>query len=161
MASSRRSSARIFRAPPITSKAGRILYGITVPIYWTIAYVIAAAIPDYFAFVSIVAAFCILQFSYTFPPMIHLVYSMQMNGGGTFDPATGQTTRSHHGVGRYVHGFFARYWYWNVWHVIYTGGCLVTAGLGAYVAIVAMKEAFAAAPQSNAYTCTSPFQEAF
>lgn len=145
----------IFRAPPITTKRGKIFFGILVPIYWSIAYVIAAAIPDYFAFVSVIAAFCILQFSYSFPPILHLFYTIQKNSAGTFDTTNGTANRQLSGFQRFKHGFFAKYWYWNLWHVIYAGGALATAGLGAYAAIVAMMDAFES-PQVNAFTCVSP-----
>lgn len=148
----------MLNAPPITTKRGRILFGVTVPIYWSIAFVVAAAIPDYFGFVSVIAAFCIIQFSYSFPPILHLAYTMQKNSrmdNEGFDARTGVTTRHDNGIKRYVRGFLARRWYINVWHVIHAGGALATAGLGAYAAIVGMIDAFKI-PQVNAFTCTSP-----
>lgn len=123
----------IFHAPPITTKKGRILFGTIVPIYWSLAFVIAAAIPDYFGFVSVIAAFCIVQFSYSFPPILHLAYTMQKNSlieGEGFNRETGQAARKDSGVKRYIRGFMARRWYVNVWHVIHAGGALATAGLG-------------------------------
>lgn len=148
----------LFRAPPITTKKGRILFGSIVPIYWSIAFVVAAAIPDYFGFVSIIASFCIVQFSYTFPPLLHLAYSIQKDAataGEGFDERTGVAKRSDSGIKRYVRGFVAKRWYVKVWHVIHAGGALATAGLGAYAAIVGMIEAFEN-PQVNAFTCRSP-----
>ena len=148
----------LFNAPPITTKQGRMLFGAIVPIYWSIAFVIAAAIPDYFGFVSVIAAFCILQFSYTFPPILHLVYTMQKESaleGEGFDARTGLTKHIDSGVKRYIRGFMARKWYINVWHVIHAGGALATAGLGAYAAIQGMIDAFKN-PQVNAFTCKSP-----
>jgi hypothetical protein len=43
----------------------------------------------------------------------------------------------------------------NLWNVIYLGGALATAGLGAYAAIQGMIDVFEN-PQINAFTCTSP-----
>ncbi|KAL2424198.1 hypothetical protein ABEF95_004082 [Exophiala dermatitidis] len=148
----------IFRAPPLTTKRGKYLFASIVPIYWSVAFVIAAAIPDYFGFVSVIASFCVVQFSYTFPPILHLAYAMQKNSmaeGDGFNETTGQTVRSSHGFKRLVRGFFARRWYVNVWHVIHAGGALATAGLGAYAAIQGIIEAFKI-PQVNSFTCTSP-----
>lgn len=148
----------MFNAPPLTTKAGKYLFGAIVPVYWSIAFVVAAAIPDYFGFVSVIAAFCVVQFSYSFPPIIHLAYSMKKNAilpGEGFDPATGQTRRSDSGIKRYIRGFCAGRWYINVWHIIHAGGALATAGLGAYAAIVGMIDAFKI-PQVNSFTCTSP-----
>jgi len=148
----------LFNAPPITTKKGRMLFGAIVPVYWSTAFVVAAAIPDYFGFVSVIAAFCILQFSYTFPPILHLAYTMQKNSvrqGEGFDAKTGVTKREDNGVKRWIRGFMARRWYVNVWHVIHAGGALATAGLGAYAAIQGMINAFKN-PQVNAFTCRSP-----
>lgn len=137
----------LFKAPPLTTRGGKICFAILVPIYWVTAFVIAAAIPDYFGFVSIIAAFCVVQFSYSFPPILFLGYLMQksairagMNEG--FDPATGETKRLDKGIKRWVRGFYADKWYVNVWHVILGGGALAVAGLGAYAAIQSMILAF-------------------
>lgn len=119
---------------------------------------VAASIPDYFGFVSVIAAFCIVQFSYSFPPILHLAYTMQKNAALVtegFDERTGVTRHIDSGFRRYVRGFMARRWYVNVWHVIHAGGALATAGLGAYAAIVGMLDAFKN-PQVNAFTCRSP-----
>lgn len=61
-----------FNAPPLTAKSGKILWAAIVPVYWALAYIIAASIPDFFGFTSLVAAICILQFTYTFPPILYL-----------------------------------------------------------------------------------------
>ena len=114
---------------------------------------------DYFAFVSVIASFCIVQFSYSFPPIIHLAYTMQRNSmtaGAGFNPTTGQTTIPHRGsLQRLWQGFWADKWYINVWHIIHAGGALATAGLGAYAAIEGMIEAFKI-PEVNSFNCKSP-----
>jgi hypothetical protein len=113
---------------------------------------------DYFGFVSVIAAFCIVQFSYSFPPIIHLAYTMQRNSmtpDSGFNPTTGQTNSAYRGLLRLWKGFWADKWYINVWHVIHAGGALATAGLGAYAAIQGMIEAFKN-PQVNSFTCRSP-----
>lgn len=148
----------LLRAPPLSTKTGKYVFAAIVPIYWSVAFVVAGAIPDYFGFVSVIAAFCVVQFSYSFPPIIHLAYTMQKNSlrdGEGFDDTTGQTTRHDRGLKRLVRGFFADKWYINVWHIIHAGGALATAGLGAYAAIQGMIAAFKI-PQVNSFTCTSP-----
>jgi hypothetical protein len=149
----------LFHAPPLTTSGGKILWAIIVPIWWSVAFIIAASIPDYFGFVSIVAAVCVVQFSYSFPPILVLGYDMQKNAmreDDGFDPTTGETRRTYRGVRRWVRGFFAgRWWYINIWHVIFAGGSLATAGLGSYAAIEAMIDAFKN-PQVNSFSCRSP-----
>src|SRR5436305_12729929 len=41
-------------------------------------------------------------------------------------------TRHDNGLKRWARGLLSRSWYINVWHVIYLGGALTTAGLGVY-----------------------------
>ena len=148
----------LFRFPPLTTQRGKILWAVIVPIYWTIAFIIAASIPDFFGLVSVVAAFCIIQFCYSFPPALALGFYIKkhaMRPDEGFDPTTGRITRHDTGLKRWVRGFFAGPWYVNVFNVIYLFGALVTAGLGAYAAIAGMIVAFEN-PQLNAFSCTSP-----
>jgi len=58
----------MFGLPDLSSTAGKYLWAGIVPIYWALAYVIAAAIPNFSALTGLVAAICIMQFTYTFPP---------------------------------------------------------------------------------------------
>lgn len=60
----------LFKAPPLYTKTGKILWAIIVPIWWSIAFVIAGAIPAYFSFVSIISSLCLIQVrrSLTSPP---------------------------------------------------------------------------------------------
>ena len=148
----------LFHAPPLTTKKGKILWAIIVPIYWSIAFIVAAAIPDFFGLVSVVAAFCIVQFCYSFPPALALGYFIKKHAmleGEGFDPATGNVIRHDRGLKRWVRGFMSGPWYMNMWNVIYLGGAIVTAGLGAYAAIEGMVTAFKN-PQLNAFSCQSP-----
>ncbi|PNS18845.1 hypothetical protein CAC42_5384 [Sphaceloma murrayae] len=64
-------------APPLDSKKGKYLWAGIVPIYWTVAFIIAAAIPNFSGLTSVVAAACILQFTYTFPPLLYLGYALK------------------------------------------------------------------------------------
>jgi hypothetical protein len=153
----------LFRAPPLTVRAGKLLWVIIIPIYWTIAFIIAAAIPNFFALSSLIAAVCIMQFSYTFPPMLYLGYAIKtgaMLPSEGFDPATGQVIRHDRGAKRWIRGFFAGGFtsgrlYMNLFNIVFMLGSLVTAGLGAYSAIEALITAFQS-PLITAFTCTSP-----
>ncbi|OCK74730.1 oligopeptide transporter protein [Lepidopterella palustris CBS 459.81] len=148
----------LFNAPPLTTKKGKILWATIVPIYWSIAYIVAAAIPDFFGLVSVVAAFCAVQFTYSFPPILALGYIIHkgaMRPDENFDPATGQVTHFDSGLRRWARGFMKGPWYFSVLNVIHIGAALATAGLGAYAAIMGMIAAFKD-PQVNAFSCHSP-----
>lgn len=151
-----------FGAPPLTTTKGKWFWVGLVPIYWSIAFVFAASVPDFFGLTSVVAAICILQFTYTFPPILALGFYIKKNAmlpGEGFDPATGQVIRHDGGIKRWARGFMKGNWPLNVWNVIYALGALVTAGLGTYSAVESLIAAFAV-PQLSAFTCTSPLAPA-
>ncbi|KAH8884394.1 transmembrane amino acid transporter protein [Thozetella sp. PMI_491] len=150
--------AELLNAPPLHTKPGKILWAFIVPIYWIIAFVIAAAIPDFFGLTSVTAAICFVQFTYTFPAFIGLGFFVQrnaMSGEETFDPVTRAVTRRDSGVKRWIRGFCTRRVWLNVILLVYTLGSLAVSGLGAYSAIMGLIDAFQT-PQINAFTCTSP-----
>ena len=133
----------IFNAPPLITKRGKILWAIIVPIWWSLAFIIAAAIPDYFGFVSVIAAATIMQFTYSFPPILALGYDMRLQAirkeqGEGFDPQSGEVKRIDQGLSRMIRGFFsggALRVVMNVLHLLYAIGALAMAGLGMYAAI--------------------------
>ena len=147
-----------FRAPHLTTKGGKFLWMIVVPVYWSIAYIIGAAIPDFVGFTSIVAAVCILNFTYTFPPMLHVGYQVMKNaaqGEAGFDSQTGEVTVTDRGLKRFMRGFFGPRWWVNVFNVLYLLASLALCGLGTYASALGLKEAYSQ-PQFNAFSCKSP-----
>jgi hypothetical protein len=150
----------LFNAPPLTERRGKIMWAIIVPIWWSIGYIIAAAIPDYFGFVSVISATAIIQFTYSFPPILALgynikLYAMKTSVADGYDPDTGTVTLQDSGARRWLRGLMKGPWHWNILHVLYAIGALATAGLGLYAAVEGMIDAFTI-PQVNAFTCTSP-----
>ncbi|KAE8440635.1 hypothetical protein EG329_007001 [Mollisiaceae sp. DMI_Dod_QoI] len=153
----------IFNAPPLVTTRGKIFYASIVPIWWSTAFVIAAAIPDYFGFVSVISASCLLNLTYTLPPFFALGYDIQRNAiradqGEGFDPSTGQTLRNETTVRRWIRGFYCGGpWQTaiNVWHVIYFLASLSMCGLGMYAAVDGMIIQFRN-PQLNSFSCRSP-----
>ncbi|EXJ75427.1 uncharacterized protein A1O5_02123 [Cladophialophora psammophila CBS 110553] len=148
----------IFRAPLMTTKRGKFFYAAIVPIWWSIAFIIAAAIPAYVYFVGVMSASCLLNLSYTIPPWIALGYDIKKHTLGTFDPAIGRTSRGMTGVNRYIRGFWSGGILQisiNVWHVLYFLASLGMCGLGMWASIQGMIDAFKI-PEVNSFTCTSP-----
>jgi hypothetical protein len=144
-------------APPLDSKKGKWLWVGLVPIYWGIAFILAAAIPNFSNFTNFVAALCILQFTYTFPPLLMLGCNIQLHAmqeGEGFDPATGTTTRLDAGWKRWIRGA-KKMWYVNLWNLVFCLGALVTAALGMYSSITGLKEAFASG-RATSFSCTGP-----
>lgn len=128
----------LFRAPPLDTKTGKLFWVGMIPVYWSIAFIIAAAIPDFSGLTGLVAALCILQFTYTFPPIMAVAYMIKKNAmqdGEGFNPATGQVVKHDSGVKRFMRGFMRGRWYMNIFNILYFLGALTLAALGAYGAI--------------------------
>jgi hypothetical protein len=144
--------------PPLTARKGKIFFAIFVPIYWGLAFVIAAGIPNFSGLTGVVAAFCILEFAYVFPPMLSVAFYMKkhaMQSGEGFNPSTGTIVKNDAGVKRAMRGFMAKRWYVSVFNIIYCLASLALAGLGAYSSITILKNAFKA-NSTTSYTCHSP-----
>ena len=144
----------LFGFPPLSAKAGKLMWVGIVPIYWSLAFVIAAAIPNFSYLSALVAALCILQFTYTFPPMFMLGARIQADAiedGEGFDPATGRTIRNTTGFRRWIRGYMKRPLL-NTWNLIFMLGALVTAGLGCYSSIEGLITAFSAGT-STSFSC--------
>jgi amino acid permease len=148
----------IFRAPGLHTPVGKWIWAALIPVYWGIAFVLAAGIPNFSGLTSVVAAFCILHFTYTFPPLLSIMFWMNkyaLQEGEGFDPATGQTVRHDSGFKRLARGFMARRWWINVLNVLYTLGALALGGLGAYSSIIVLKTAFKES-RTTSFICKSP-----
>jgi hypothetical protein len=144
----------------LTTFAGKIAWALLIPVYWAIAFVLAAGIPNFSGLTSVVAAFCILQFTYTFPPMLAVAYWIKKNAlkeGEGYEPSTGETIRHDSGIQRMARGFMAGRWYVNVWNIIYCLGSFALAGLGAYSSIEILKNAFKE-NNTTSFVCKSPLQ---
>ena len=134
----------LFNAPPMITKRGKYLYATIVPVWWIIAFVIAASIPDYFGFVSVIAASTLMNLTYSIPPLIALGFDLQRNAikfeqGEGFDPSTGAVKREGSTWARYRRGFLAGgpvRVAQNSWHVIYFLASLAMSGLGMYAAVM-------------------------
>lgn len=121
---------------------------------------IGASIPDFAGFTGIVAAVCILNFTYTFPPLLHLGMAIQRNAArseGGFNGETGEIDAQDRGVKRWVRGFFAHRWYINVFNVLYMLGALALCGLGVWGSVENLIKVYSV-PQLNAFVCVSPLE---
>lgn len=152
----------MFNAPPLITRPGKIIYGAIVPIWWSIAFVIAASIPDFYGFVSVISASCLLNLTYTIPPFLALGFACQLRSirpGEGFDPTTGQVIRDASAVKRWSRGFMSggplRIGQ-NIWHVIYFLCSIAMCGLGMYAAVQGMINTFANSKTPTSFSCESP-----
>lgn len=147
----------VFRFPPLDHKTGKWIWVAVIPVYWGLAFVVAAAIPQVSNLSAFVGAACILQFSYTFPPILMVGYRSKkdaIRADEGFDPSTGQVIRNDHGFKRWMRGYM-KMWHINTFDVLYFLGALSVAGLGIYAAVISMHESFATTALTP-FTCQNP-----
>ena len=135
----------LFKAPPLITRRGKIFYAAIVPVWWSVAFIIAAAIPDYFGFVSVISASTLLNLTYSLPPFLAVGYDVQEYAhregegeGEGFNPITGNVTRHGTTAQRWMRGFLSGgplQVVLNVWHTLYFLASLSMCGLGMYAAI--------------------------
>lgn len=147
----------LLKFPSLGTRAGKLVWVVLVPVYWGLAFVIASAIPQITNLSGFIAAACILQFSYTFPPFLYIGFLIQKGAiqqGEGFDPATGQTLRRDRGMTRYIRGF-KHHLLLNCFLAFFFLGSAATAVLGIYSAIIGMRESYASGATST-FSCNSP-----
>ncbi|KAI1661849.1 transmembrane amino acid transporter protein-domain-containing protein [Daldinia decipiens] len=144
--------------PELTTRSGKIWWAALIPLYWAIAFIIAATVPQFSYIVGLVGALFILSFTYTFPAWLAVGYWVKkdamIEGEERFDPATGTYNYVDHGWKRWRRGFMRKPLF-NAFNIFYFLGALVTCALGCYSSIVSLRLAF----QSNIATslsCTPP-----
>lgn len=135
---------QVFNFPSIVTKKGRWMWYALGPVYWIVAFIVAASVPNLNGISGIVGALLILNFTYTFPAILCVGYYCQIGAAlpeEGFDPSTRITTRLDHGWRRWVRGFM-KYWYINIASVIYFCGGLATSGMGSWAAVEALIQFF-------------------
>ena len=98
------------------SKKGRLIFSGSVVLYWALAWIIAVAIPSLGALYTLIGAGFILQFTYTFPPVLLLGHWMQLDAMKADAPWTPGMAPGSNRIytwkqkSRWVRGF-KKYWY--------------------------------------------------
>ncbi|KZV86995.1 oligopeptide transporter protein [Exidia glandulosa HHB12029] len=123
-----------FRGPPIVSKRGRFIWGGMVLLYWGLAFVIVSAIPSVGSVAGLVAAICIMQFTYSFPPALMVGYQVIVDAmvGEEYSPETGVSGRKDtwRQWSRWRRGLFGGMWHVKLIHFIVALASFAMAGLG-------------------------------
>lgn len=153
---------RIFHLVPLTNKTGKFLWIALIPIYWAEAFCIAAGVPNFSGITSVVAAFCILQFIYIFPPTIAPYFWIRkaaLVDGEGFDLTTARSVC--HDAGLLFRGYLAllrKYLLLSTFNILYFLGALALAGLGAYSATTSLREDYQSGATSS-FPCLSPLDD--
>ncbi|KAI9818332.1 MAG: hypothetical protein M1826_001394 [Phylliscum demangeonii] len=150
----------LLHGPELTARRGKLLWAGMVPTYWALAFVIASAVPQFSNISALVAAVCILQFTYTFPPILMLAFDLQRHAmlpapREGFDPVSRRTTRLDAGWRRWSRGF-ARQWPVKLFNLLFALGAAATAVLGIYSAVVGLIHGFRAQHAATSFGCKPP-----
>ncbi|KAK2602863.1 hypothetical protein N8I77_009365 [Diaporthe amygdali] len=144
--------------PPLTSTMGKIWWACLIPIYWTVGFVLAAAIPQLASISGLVGALFGLGFTYILPAWGALGYFIRedamVNDSESFDEASRTYSRIDQGWKRLGRGFMKRPIF-HTWNLIYFLGTLAACGLGCYASIVQLIGAFSSGVATS-FSCTSP-----
>ena len=147
----------LLKFPSLGTRAGKLAWVAVVPVYWALAFIVAAAIPQVSNLSGFIAAACILQFSYTIPPLIMVGFQVKkdaLQAGEGFDATTGRTTHLDSGFARIKRGYMKKVLF-NTFNILFFLGSCVTAILGMYSAAKGMRDSYAkGAPPS--FSCRSP-----
>ncbi|KAG0706985.1 transmembrane amino acid transporter protein-domain-containing protein [Suillus ampliporus] len=151
--------------PDLTARRGKYYFSAAVLVYWSIAFVIGSAVPQFSNISSLIAAVCIFQFTYTFPPFMILGYCMQVDatkGDREFDINNPHAHRvdTWKQLSRWKRAFFTKNAFFNVWNFLLTLACLSCAILSAYSAVKSIVTAFNTTGSASAFGCHSPLDNA-
>ncbi|KAH8817436.1 transmembrane amino acid transporter protein-domain-containing protein [Xylogone sp. PMI_703] len=149
----------LLRFPALTTRAGKIIWVVMVPIYWSLAFIVAGAVPQLGDISSLVGAFCIGNFTYTFPALLKIGFEIKLGAmlpEEKFDDVTRKYTRLDGGLKRWFRGY-RKSFLLTTFNIIYMLGALVVCGLGCYSAIEALISAFDGGSVATSFSCRSPF----
>jgi hypothetical protein len=145
--------------PALTTKRGKLIWVAMVPVYWSLAFIMAGAVPELGDISSLVGAFCIGNFTYTFPALLKIGFEIKkgaMLPEEHFDEVNKTYVRLDGGFKRWWRGYMKSFWFTS-FNIFYFLGALVVCGLGSYSAIEALISAFSGGSVTTSFDCRSPY----
>ncbi|KAF7942939.1 uncharacterized protein EAE97_006393 [Botrytis byssoidea] len=149
----------LFGGPELTTKKGKLIWIAIVPLYWAFAFILGSAVPQFTNISSLVAAVCIMQFTYTFPTLLYFGMTIKedaMHPDEKFDPATGTINRidTWKDMSRWKRGLIPRWWL-KVFCFLFFLASAATAVLGMYTSIKSIIASFGLG-HATSFGCKSP-----
>ncbi|KAF9185097.1 hypothetical protein BGZ49_004352 [Haplosporangium sp. Z 27] len=149
------------KGPSLLSRKGHIIWIAMVVIYWALAYIIGSAIPQVENISSLIASICIMQFSYTFPPLLRFAFDVLVDAmaeDATYVPGNGISGRidSWKSKSRWMRGLFTGRVWFKACNLILFLGFLGWACLGMWGSGKSIKAAFDAAGSATSFGCDAP-----
>ncbi|EIW74194.1 hypothetical protein CONPUDRAFT_85946 [Coniophora puteana RWD-64-598 SS2] len=150
----------LLKFPQHSSPKGKWIFAVAVLVYWSLAFVIGSAIPQFSNISSLIAAACIFQFTYTFPAIMILAYSMQVDaieGDREYDPANphGSRVDTWRQASRWKRALKKNILF-KAFNFLVFFACLAAVGLAMYSSITAIKAGFATDGSATSFGCKSP-----
>ncbi|KAF8163825.1 transmembrane amino acid transporter protein-domain-containing protein [Crassisporium funariophilum] len=147
--------------PRLMSSKGRIIWTFMVFGYWALAFVVGSAIPQVQTITGLIAAVAIMQFTYSFPPLLRLGYDVitdAMAADQEYVPGNGARGRADtwSDWSRWRRGLFSGRWYFKLFNLgVFLGGTAM-ACLGMWGAGESIKATFQRAGAPTSFGCLSP-----
>lgn len=121
-----------------------------VVIYWALAFIVGSAIPQVQTISGLVAAICIMQFTYTFPPLLWAGFHMRL------DAAVNDPGDSWASLSRWRRALFTGKWHFKLFNLVLFLASLAMACLGMYGSGKAIQATFQSAGAATSFGCGSP-----
>ncbi|KAF9554688.1 hypothetical protein CPC08DRAFT_712698 [Agrocybe pediades] len=152
-----------FGGPRLMSSGGRIIWSVLVFFYWSLAFVVGSAIPQVQNITGLIAAIAIMQFTYSFPPVLRLGYDVitdAMAADKPYTPGNGAAGRidTWRDWSRWKRGLFGGRVLFKLFNLIIFLGGLAMACLGMWGAGENIKNAFQQSGSATSFGCKSPVQ---
>lgn len=136
------------------SRRGRIYWTLMVLVYWALAFIVGSAIPQVQTISGLVAAICIMQFTYTFPPLLWAGMQMRLDAAGVDGSADpGDTWRE---WTRWRRALGTGAWHYKIFNLVLFLASLACACLGMYGSGKAIQATFQAGGAATSFGCGAP-----
>jgi len=125
------------------------------------AFVVGSAIPQIQAIAGLIAAVAIMQFTFTFPPLLWFGYQVvtdAMIEDKPYSPGNGSKGRmdTWQEWSRWKRGLFGGRWYLKMFNLILGLAGLAAACMGVWAASETIQATFAIAGAATSFGCTAP-----
>ncbi|ORX40321.1 transmembrane amino acid transporter protein-domain-containing protein [Kockovaella imperatae] len=151
-----------FRGPPLMSTKGFFYWTALQAHCWILSFVIGTAIPQVQTIQALIGAAILLQFSYTFPPLMQFAFDVQADASkedGVYSPVSGvQRYDSWWSASRWRRGLFgggAKRVAYKWFNAVFFIAALATSGLGIWGSVETIIATFKTSAATS-FGCTAP-----
>ncbi|KAF8677801.1 hypothetical protein AX14_004793 [Amanita brunnescens Koide BX004] len=151
----------ILKGPRLMSSKGRFVWIGLVLVYWAIAFLVGSSIPQIQAVGGLIGAVAIMQFTYTFPPLLWLGYQVMIDAmidDKAHSPCCGCKGRidTWQEWSRWKRGLFGGRWYFKMFNLMLGLAGFTIACMGIWAAGATIQETFAIAGAATSFGCAAP-----